>query len=309
MELGPSELVMAAAVARRYYLAGESKVEIAAALGISRFKVARILESARENGLVRIEIGQQGPIDPDLSAQLQQRFSLHHCVVVVAQDEHSARHLVGAAAAELLAEIVTRDDVLGLPWARAVSEMIAALPTLPPIPVIQLSGSLVIPGETSPVDLVRRAARLSGGESHVFYAPLLLDDAESALALRRQPSVAEAMEQIPRVTLTVVGIGGWVPRTSTIWNATSEEDRETISALGVIGEVAGVFYNAAGQPVATPLDERLLTITAEQMRGIPEVIGVAYGAAKAETIRASVLGGLVDSLVVDSEVARRMLQG
>ena len=276
MELGPSELVMAAAVARRYYLSGESKVEIVAALGISRFKVARILESARENGLVRIEIGQQGPIDPDLSAQLQQRFSLHHCVVVVAQDEHSARHLVGAAAAELLAEIVTRDDVLGLPWARAVSEMIAALPTLPPIPVIQLSGSLVIPGETSPVDLVRRAARLSGGESHVFYAPLLLDDAESALALRRQPSVA---------------------------------DRETISALGVIGEVAGVFYNAAGQPVATPLDERLLTITAEQMRGIPEVIGVAYGAAKAETIRASVLGGLVDSLVVDSEVARRMLQG
>ena len=121
MELGPSELVMAAAVARRYYLAGESKVEIAAALGISRFKVARILESARENGLVRIEIGQQGPIDPDLSAQLQQRFSLHHCVVVVAQDEHSARHLVGAAAAELHAEIVTPDDFLGLPWARAVS--------------------------------------------------------------------------------------------------------------------------------------------------------------------------------------------
>jgi DNA-binding transcriptional regulator LsrR (DeoR family) len=143
----------------------------------------------------------------------------------------------------------------------------------------------------------------------VFYAPLLLDDAESALALRRQPSVAEAMEQISRVTLAVVGIGGWVPRTSTIWNAASDEDREAISNLGVIGEVAGVFYNAAGQPVATPLDERLLTITAEQMRGIPEVIGVAYGAAKAETIRASVLGGLVDSLVVDSEVARRMLQG
>ena len=45
---GPAELVMLAAVARRHYLQNQSKVEIADELGISRFKVARMLESARE---------------------------------------------------------------------------------------------------------------------------------------------------------------------------------------------------------------------------------------------------------------------
>jgi transposase len=36
------------AIARRFYLEGKSKVEIAAELGVSRFKVARLLDAARE---------------------------------------------------------------------------------------------------------------------------------------------------------------------------------------------------------------------------------------------------------------------
>jgi hypothetical protein len=52
-------------VARRYYLQEQSKVDIAALLGISRFKVARLLDEARSTGLVRIEIvnrwGGRGP--------------------------------------------------------------------------------------------------------------------------------------------------------------------------------------------------------------------------------------------------------
>jgi len=68
---GPAELVLQAAVARRHYLQNRSKVEIADELGISRFKVARLLEAARERGLVRIEIVRQGALDVDLSAQLQ----------------------------------------------------------------------------------------------------------------------------------------------------------------------------------------------------------------------------------------------
>src|ERR1700745_3978740 len=56
----PSEVVLAARLARQFYLEGISKVDIADRLGISRFRVARLLDSARESGLVRIEIGLPG---------------------------------------------------------------------------------------------------------------------------------------------------------------------------------------------------------------------------------------------------------
>lgn len=308
-EMGPAELVMAAAVARRYYVAGESKVDIAAAMGISRFKVARLLDVAREIGLVRIEISSPGPIDVELSTTLQEAFGLLHCVVVLTSGTPDAGRHVGTAAAELLAEIVTKDDVLGLPWARTVADVVSALPTLPRIPVVQMSGSLVLPGQSSTVDLVRRAARLAGGEAHLFYAPLVLDDAESTEALLRQPSVADAMAHIDRVTLAVVGIGAWGPDASTIYAACSPQERLAVTAAGAVGEVAGVFFDIAGRPVETLLGERLVTVQDDQLRGIPEVIGVACGQAKTQAVRASVRNGLVNSLVVDDTIARGMLEG
>ncbi|MDP9417042.1 MAG: transcriptional regulator, partial [Actinomycetota bacterium] len=66
--MGPAELVTTATVARRYYLEGKSKVEIADELRLSRFKVARLLDTALATGLVRIEIGYPGSIDVDLSS-------------------------------------------------------------------------------------------------------------------------------------------------------------------------------------------------------------------------------------------------
>ncbi len=47
---GPAALVLTATVARRYYLDGATKSDIAAELGLSRFKVARLLDEARATG-------------------------------------------------------------------------------------------------------------------------------------------------------------------------------------------------------------------------------------------------------------------
>src|ERR687897_213523 len=79
---GPAQLVLLAAVGRRYFLDGRSKVEIAEEFGFSRFKIARLIDAARESGLVRIEIRHQGEIDVDLSARLRDRYGLQHAVVM-----------------------------------------------------------------------------------------------------------------------------------------------------------------------------------------------------------------------------------
>jgi len=86
----PSEVVLAARVARQYYLEGVSKIDIAERLGISRFRVARLLDSARESGLVRIEIGLPGGVlDAGLSAELCSAFGLRQAFVFNFGDEES----------------------------------------------------------------------------------------------------------------------------------------------------------------------------------------------------------------------------
>src|SRR3954454_8378252 len=144
---GPAALVLSASVARRYYLDGRSKLEIADEFGLSRFKVARLLDSARDSGLVRIEIGQRGPIDVDLSARLQNGFQLKHAVVVDTGEDGAEpqRTQLGRVAAELLAEVIGPDDVLGIAWSRSVGAMATALPRIAPVPVVQLTGAISLP--------------------------------------------------------------------------------------------------------------------------------------------------------------------
>jgi DNA-binding transcriptional regulator LsrR (DeoR family) len=312
----PAALVLSASVARRYFLDGRSKLEIADEFGLSRFKVARLLEAARTSGLVRIEIGQTGLIDVDLSARLQSAFGLRHAVVVdtdgdsdSAESADSLRKHLGQVAADLLAEITGPDDVLGVAWARSVGAMARALPRLGAVPVVQLTGAVSMPdGDDSSIDVVRDVARAAGGPAYVYYAPFTLPDAATARALREQREVALAFAQLPQVTTAVMGVGLWAPGQSTLFDTAREHDRRELRRLGVCAEVSGVFLAEDGTPVRPGLSDRMIGIDAEQMRAIPEVVVIAYGTAKTPAVRAALRSGLVDGLVTHTAVARALLE-
>ena len=184
----PSEVVLAARVARQFYLEGVSKIEIADRLGISRFRVARLLEGAREAGMVRIEISLPGgSLDAGLSAQVCSAFGLKHAFVFNFSDEEPVlRHRLGEAAGQALMDLITPGDVLGMSWSRTLSGLAAALTQIPPCPIVQLTGAVPPPDGGDLLDLVRSVARIGGGPAHVFYAPMILDDAQTAAAMRRQ---------------------------------------------------------------------------------------------------------------------------
>ena len=134
-------------------------------------------------------------------------------------------------------------------------------------------------------------------------------DAATATAIRRQGDIAEAFALIPSVTIAVVSIGAWGPGLSTIYDAVTPPERDALTALGVRAELAGVFIGADGGPLATPLDSRMIVTPAALFTGIPFVLGVAYDAAKSSAVRAAIRGGLVHGLVTHTELARRLLGG
>src|SRR5579859_7467433 len=282
----PSEVVLAARVARQFYLEGISKVEIADRLGISRFRVARLLDSARESGLVRIEIGLPGGVlDAGLSAELCSAFGLRQAFVFnFGDDESPLRLRLGEAVGQVLMDLIRPTDVLGLSWSRALSGLTAALTQLPPCPIVQLTGAVPPPDGRDLLDLVKSVARIGGGPAHVFYAPMLLDDAQTAAA-----------------------IGAWQPGLSTIYDAVTTAEREALTDLGVHAELAGVFIGADGRPLGTPLDSRMIVPPAALLTEIPFVLAVAYDAAKSHAVRAAIRGGLVHGLVTHTSLARALL--
>jgi DNA-binding transcriptional regulator LsrR (DeoR family) len=307
---GPAALVLTATVARRYYLEGASKSDIAGELGLSRFKVARLLERARATGLVRIELDTSGAIDLDLSVRLRGALGLRHCVVVHApeDDEGLLRASLGRAAAELVVEVVEPGDVLGLSWARSLLAMRGCVAGLARCDVVQLTGALAPSQDDSPVELVRDVARASGGVGFFYYAPMVLPDATTARVLRTQPDIARALARFGDVTKAVVGIGAWERGLSTVADALGDDERRELRALGVRAELSGVQLDAGGAPVRTPLTDRLIGIGAEELRAVPEVVAVAYGPRKAGAVAAAVRGGFVTSLVTHGAMADALLR-
>src|SRR5258708_1288719 len=305
----PTEVVLAARVARQFYLEGFSKVEIADRLGISRFRVARLLDSARESGLVRIEIGLPGGVlDAGLSAELCSAFGLKQAVGYNFPEEESPlRQRLGEAAGQVLMELITPGDVLGLSWSRTLSGLTAALTQLPPCPIVQLTGAVPPPDGRDLLELVRSVARIGGGPAHVFYAPMIFDDAATAEAIRRQGDIAEAFALVPSVTIAVVAIGAWAPGLSTIYDAVTPAERETLASLGVCAELAGVFIRPVGKPVATPLDSRMTVTSGPVPAPVPLLLSVAYGTAKTAAVMAAIRGGLVHGPVTHASLATPLL--
>jgi DNA-binding transcriptional regulator LsrR (DeoR family) len=279
----PAELVRAAAVARRFYLDGRSKIQIADEFGLSRFKVARILDEARANGLVHLEITLPAEIDSELSEALRLSYGL-------------------------LTELVVDGDVLGVGWGRTVNAVTATLTDLAPCTVVQLSGALIgARVDESSVESVRRVASVSGGPMYPIYAPLVVPDAATAAGLRHQPQVAETIARHGDITKAIIGVGSWDPPDSKLRDAVSEKERRQLLRLGVRAEVCGTLLDVDGHPVDTDLGRRVISITGHRLRRIPEVIAVTGGSTKAAAARAVVCGRYATSLVTDRTVAEHLL--
>jgi len=313
LAMGPSEVVLAARAARLYFLEDRSKVEIAALLDISRFRVARLLETARAMGMVRIEIGLPGSLDAALSAELASAFDLRHAFVYDFPDDFPddydsfLRHRLGEAAGDAIADLAGPADVVGIAWSRSLSGLARSLTSFPACPIVQMTGALSRPGGDDLLDLVRAVTRVGGGPSYGFYAPMIVDDAGTAQAIRRHPDVATAFAMIESVTIGMVGIGSWMPGLSSIYDSLGQRDRDAVTAAGVHAEVSGIFLDQDGSARQTPLDERMIVTSAQLLMRMPTVLAVAYGTAKSRAVWSALNGGVVNGLITHASLARSIL--
>ncbi|MCS3844096.1 sugar-binding transcriptional regulator [Microbacterium sp. AK031] len=302
---------LAVDVANQYYVDNKSKVDIADAVGLTRFQVGRIPQEAVRSGVVRIEIGLPGKADDTLSTQLQQALGIERAVVVNASVDSYAMAVeqVGAALAEVLSEEVVEGSTLGLAWSRTLDSMSRKLTQLRPCTVVQLAGHLHVPGaDSGSVEIVRQTAAVSGGHAHPIYAPMIVHDAATARSLRTLPEVANTLAHAARVDLAVASIGAWQPGTSQLFDAVPRESADQARARGAVGEVAGRLFDAAGRPVNCDVDDRVIAVTLDNLRDASPVILSGFGDYRAQATRGALRATGAQVLVADTTLARALIE-
>lgn len=303
--MGPEELAEMAAVARRHYLDGVSRVDIAAEMGLSRFKVARILQRALETGVVKIQITAPTGIDLEVSERLRAAYGLRRALAVQTPDETGVHDALGRVASDLLTEVVTEDDVLGMDCGRTLRAMTGHLHDIATCDVVQLTGMAGTVGETS-IDITRKVSEVNGGRVFSVFAPIVVPDARTAEALKAQPAIRSVMALYPQVTRAVVAVGAWQDPLSQARQLLTPAEQEAFARAGVVGETCALLVDAEGRTVPG-LEDRRIGVEADVLRSIPDVIGVAGGAGKARAVHAVLSAGLLSSIVTDVHLARRLL--
>lgn len=306
--MGADELFQRAVIARRYYLEGRTRVEIAEEFGLSRFKVARMLEEALESGMVEITIHDPGSIDVALSTELQRKYGLQHAYAVAAESKKTDDRVeaVAKAMAELLQSILHDGDVIGVDCGRTMTRIAPHLSALPKCDVVQLTG--LAGGLTSNgADLTRRISEVTGGKSWPLYAPYVVADARTAASLAKTPQIEAAFANHDRITCALVSVGGWNSDASQVYTSLAEDEATALYREGVRAETCGLLLDANGRRVAG-LDERRMGISEDGLRAIPTVVAISAGTAKIEATKAVLRSGMVSAIVTDTEIAAAVLQ-
>ncbi len=307
---------MLAKVSRLYYEQELTQREIADRLRVSRSKVSRLLQRARDRGIVQITVLSPPGMYPELEYQLESRFGLKEAIVVEGSDPSSHAGVVkdiGAAAADHLQRTLNEGDIVGITWGTTMNAMVAALQpsNTQDIHVVQLLGGLGPPeAEEHATDLCRRMARLLNSELTLLPAPGIVESQPAKEVILSDGYVQRALQLFPEVTAAYVGIGAPTPTSVVMRHGTimSQVELDALWDKGAVGDIALRFLDEHGNPVPSELDRRVIGITLEQLKQIELVVGVAGGPEKDAVIQGALLGKLIDVLITDHATAVRVLE-
>ena len=298
-----------------YYVGNLSQQEVSDRLGISRFKVLRMLAEARERGMVRIAVEHRTSRMLALADALARAFDLTEVQVapvpVAAEDDDYARIAVGILAATYLARVAAGDQrlTIGLGWGRTLSAMADQLTGLTNrnLTFVSLMGSITHATRTAPGDVCVRLAAQTGGRAMLLPAPFVADDEAACAILLRQRLVHEALTVARGATHAIMSVGecrdGAILFESGIF---SPGQLEELRSNGVVGDCCGVFYTADGRVADIPLNRCTPCVKPEEMQDM-DVVVTAGGTTKAAATLAVLRAGFVDRLLIDENLARVIL--
>ena len=300
-------------VAQLYYGENLTQDEVARRLLLTRWKIGRLLQEARDTGLVRIEIIHPRARQHDREAQLVDRFGLRAAVVVPSQDSDTdMRGEVARAAADFLCDLRPAPGVLGVSWGRTLEAVAAAIAQgwTRGVHVVQLNGGLSRSlARTSAAEVALRIAQTGSGAATLLPAPAIVERAGTAQALAHEPAVQRTLSLARRADAILYSLGAVSEESVLVESGyLSARDVRALQAAGACGDLLGHFIGPNGQPVDPDLESRTVGLSLRDVQASKCAVVVASGSAKHEAVRAVVSNNLCSVVVTDAATATFMLE-
>lgn len=311
MRSGPHHEELMLRAAELYYYEGRTQSVVAEMLGCTRWTVGRLLDDAREAGLVRITIEHPRARRHELEVELAGVFGLQAAHVVPAQhSERVTTDAVAAAAARLLASVRPVPRRVAAAWGRTVAGIAGHLPEgwARDLEVVQANGGPTLSPGSAAGNSLHRLAHTGRGTVHAMTAPTIVESVELAQMLRGEVSVARTLRAAEACRLVLYSPGSVDPESVLVKSRfLSREQVLALQQRGAVGDVLSHFIDADGRVVDEELDARTLSMGLPALRTGARVVAVSSGERKLAATRAVLGAGLCTTLVTDAHLAALLL--
>lgn len=291
-------------VAKMHYEAEMSQVDIARRLGVSTATISRLLQRARAEGIVRIEVLDLAT--PEIiTTQLIDGLGLRTAAVVETPAAGALAALAAPLGALLRQAELAAGSVVAIGWGRAIREVIrAGLPRIPGVLTVAATGGMQQQAAHFQInEFVRLAAEEFGGTPHFIHAPYL-PSTELREVFLSDAAIADSVALWDRTDVAIVGIG--LPHAINPPEASAATLSEQ-ALFHAAGDVIRHYFDADGTLIPWEGESRMIAMSPAQLRAVPLVIGVAALPEKASAIIGAVRAKLINALITDTKTAQAIL--
>jgi deoxyribonucleoside regulator len=303
--------------AQLYYMQDLTMEAIGDELNVSRSSVSRLLDLARSRGIVEIKVISPTEAPQRIEREIKRRWGVSTSLVPVPERTSHIDRLdrVAVSAARMLGNFLGSNMTMGIAWGSTISAVSRHLVKKPlsNLDVVQLNGAGNdhTTGVTYSSEILSRFGEAFGAQVTHFPVPAFFDDPDTKAALWRERSTARIVELQKRLDIALFGLGSIyaeVPSQVYAGGYLSDADVLALSAEGVVGDVATVFYRADGGWNDIAINLRSSGPGLDVIREAPRRLCVVSGESRLDSLRGALAADLITDLIIDYPTARVLVK-
>ncbi|OPH57707.1 MarR family transcriptional regulator [Paenibacillus ferrarius] len=300
-------------ICQLYYEDGLNQLDIAKRLGISRPHVSRMLATAKSEGIVKISIHNPFSVEQELEKSLLSLFGIQDVLIVDSTDMNPDQlySLLGRTCSPLIESVLRDGDHVGIMAGQTIASVAEELDYFASegLQFVPLVGGWGSDGASwhANTNAMAFANKLKAKYS-IIHAPAVVANEGTGTLLREEPEIAKVLHQAQNSRVAIVSIGDVSEQATMVKSGGfSPEMMRELKERGAVANLCASFLDANGQEIEFSQQNKMIGLSAWDLRAIPTVIGVAGGEQKIEAITAALRGKWIDILVTDTLAAREIL--
>ena len=303
-------------VAWLYYKEKLTQQDISSRVNISRQKVQRFLEKARDLEIVRFQVKNPYANLLSIESELIEKYSLKDSVVVpcLSDKDDSLRKSFAKAGASYLERIISQhnNSIVGLGWGNTITylaDYFDSLAIKTKVVVVSLKGNLMTNVAMNPYIIAEKIANKLNAPFYNIWAPAIAQSKEMAEIFKSEPWINHVLQIAAKANIILFSIGEVSPSASLFkMGYLNSDELKRLREKGAVGDILNRFFDAQGTLIDDEIHERVISIPMDKVKAKDKiVIGVAGGPSKFEAIRGALNGKYINILITDEKIGQQLI--